>query len=194
MQNITTQTLLDVPPKFILEIASGVREPSEVAEEYGYSPEQWEDLKILEPFVKLVDTKKAELKATGWTFRLKSAMAAEDILEDVYVAAKDQGASFHTKLESLKFFARAAGIDAPNKDEEQVGNKFSITINLGGGEMVQVGINPGRTKAPERLVREAKTLPEEEYTEFTAETDVTGYDSTYLFADYTPVDIFSNDH
>lgn len=134
--------LIDIDAKFILEVASGLREPAVIAEEYGYSAEQWLFLKTHPPFVKAVDAKKDELKANGYTFRLKAAVAAEDLLGDVYLAAKDEDASFHTKLESLKFLARAAGLDAPATKETESGPGFSITINLGNGQSVQIGGQP----------------------------------------------------
>lgn len=130
--------MIDVDPKFILEVASGLIEPAQLAENYGYTPEEWLFLKEYDPFVKQVDAKKAELKAGGFTFRMKAAIAAEDILEEAYRKAKEKDSSFHTQLEFLKFTARAAGIDAPVR-EANVGSSFSISINLGNGQSVQIG-------------------------------------------------------
>lgn len=131
--------MIDVDPKFILEVASGIIDPAELAEKYGYSKEEWLFLKEYEPFVKQVESKKTELKANGYTFRMKSAVLAEDLLEDVYLKAKAADASFHTQLEALKFMARAAGLDAPVREQVQQGPGFSITINLGNGQSVQIG-------------------------------------------------------
>jgi hypothetical protein len=130
--------MVDVDPKFILEVASGLVEPAQLAEAYGYTPEEWLFLKNHDPFVKQVDAKKAELKAGGFTFRMKAAIAAEDILEETYLKAKEKDSSFHTQLEFLKFVARAAGIDAPVR-EQATGTAFSISINLGNGQSVQIG-------------------------------------------------------
>lgn len=131
--------MIDIDAKFILEVASGLREPAVIAEEYGYSSEQWIFLKVHPPFVKAVEAKKDELKASGYTFRMKAAVCAEDLLGDVYAKAKGQESSFHTQLEALKFMARAAGLDAPVKEEAAAGPGFSITINLGNGQSVQIG-------------------------------------------------------
>lgn len=131
--------MLDIEPKMILELASGIREGADIAEDYGFSLEQWHALQKFDPFVKLVEDKKTELKASGYTFRLKSAMIAEDIMEDVYLKAKDEESSFHVQLEALKFFSRAAGLDAPVKELAQAGSGFSIVIDLGGGRTVQIG-------------------------------------------------------
>ena len=148
----------------ILELASGIREGADIAEDYGFSLEQWHALLKFEPFIKLVEDKKTELKASGYTFRLKSAMIAEELLADVYLASQEESASFHTKLESLKFTARAAGLDAPVREMAQAGSGFSIVIDLGGGKTVQIGSS-------------ARTIEHEETYDF---------DETICFAPYTP--------
>jgi hypothetical protein len=69
---------------------------------------------------------------------MKSAIIAEELLADLYTKATEPDASFHTALELAKFAARAAGIDAPVKEQSSsVG--FSISINLGNGQSVQIG-------------------------------------------------------
>jgi len=113
-----------------------------------------------------VDDKKAELKASGWTFKMKSALIAEELLENLYVMATEEGASFHTTLELAKFTARAAGLEAPVKEQSQAGSGFSITINLGGGKTVQIGTGQGNTI---------------EHDEISVD-----YDSTEYFAPYEP--------
>lgn len=147
--------MIDVDPKFVLEVASGIVPPSDLAEKYGYTPEQWIFLKEYDPFVKQVEAKKAELKASGYTFKMKAAVAAEDLLEDVYLKAKAEDSSFHTQLEALKFMARAAGIDAPVKEVAQQGPGFSITINIGNGQSVQIGQTQtgqqSQTRTPEEI-------------------------------------------
>lgn len=139
MTQLTYQQVVEVPPKMVLEISLGIREPADVAAEYGFSEDQWEMLKVLPSFVKQVEEKKLELRVSGVTFKMRSAIAAEDIMSDVYLKAKEVGSSFHTQLESLKFFAKAAGFEAPAKVEASTGSAFSITINLGGGKTVHIG-------------------------------------------------------
>lgn len=132
MNGLSFQKVLDIPPKFVLEIAMGLRDPKEVAEDYGFTEEQWTALKAHDPFVKQVDEKKAELKASGWTFKMKSAIIAEELLADLYLKATEEGATLHAVLESLKFTAKAAGLDAPKQDTQAAGSGFSINITIGG--------------------------------------------------------------
>lgn len=139
MTQLSTSRILDVPPKLVLEVAYGVEPPEEIAERYGFSRTEWLLLKEHKPFVKQVEDKKEELRAGGYTFRMKSAVIAEDLLGTLYLKAKEEDASFHTILETVKLTAKAAGFEAPQKEETNTGSSFQITINLGGGKSVHVG-------------------------------------------------------
>ena len=78
-----------------------------------------------------VESKRAELKSQGIVFKTKALMAAEDILEDVYIEAKAQDTPLPQKLDALKFFAKAAGVDQVASASGAAGAGFNITINLG---------------------------------------------------------------
>lgn len=144
MNDLTFKKVLEIEPKFVLEVAMGLRNPAEIAEEHGFSEEQWAALKVHEPFVKQVDDKKAELKASGWTFKMKSAVIAEELLADLYIKATDDGATLHAVLESLKFTAKAAGLDAPKQEGVATGSGFSINITIGGKSVQISGAQKGR--------------------------------------------------
>ena len=144
MTHLTTNQYLDVPPRMVLDIAYGIDEPSEIAAKYGFSDDQWLELKAHAPFVKLVEDKKAELKADGYSFRVKCSWMAEDLLEDLYRRAKDKDVSFSALLESIKFTAKASALDAPPKEEANTGSTFSININLGQGKSVSVNVAQGQ--------------------------------------------------
>lgn len=137
--NLTTQRVIDVPPQMILEIAHGLEDPARIAERHGFGEAEWFCLLLDKAFIQQVDDKKSELSAGGFTFRLKAAVAAEAILTEVASKALAEGASFGLQLEALKFTAKCAGLDAPIK-EAVVGTSVSITINLGGGQTVQVAV------------------------------------------------------
>lgn len=136
--NLTTRHALEIPPKMVLEIASGMEDPAAIAERYGFDESEWSLLRNHAPFIKQVDEKKQELSASGYTFRMKAAVAAEAILEEVSKKALLPEASFHTQLEALKFTSRAAGLDAPPKEIQETSPGFSITINLGNGNSVEI--------------------------------------------------------
>jgi len=156
MTQLSTNRILDVEPKMVLEIAYGVEDPASVAERYGFSSSEWLLLKEHKPFVKQVEDKKAELKAGGYSFRLKSAIMAEELLGTLYKKATESDASFHTILETVKLTSKAAGFETPPKQEQTTGPAFSITINLGGGKSVHVG-----TTAPQSQQNVIDIEPEE---------------------------------
>lgn len=145
MSPLIEDKFLDVPPQMALAIASGIEDPARVAERHGFDEDQWEALKVFEPFVKLIEAKKAELRTAGVTFRLKCGMISEMMLDDLYTTAIAEGTSFSSKLEFTKFTSKAAGLDAPPKEEANTGSQFSITINLGQGKSIHVGATTKHT-------------------------------------------------
>lgn len=140
----TENRMLDVPPQMVLTIASGIENPALIAERYGFGEDQWAALKVFEPFVKLIDAKRAELKASGFTFRAKCGLISELLLDELYARATSEDASFGMVLDMAKWTSKAAGLDAPVKQEQASGPAFSITINLGGGKSVHVGSVPAK--------------------------------------------------
>lgn len=139
MTRLATQRILDVEPRMVLEIAYGVEDPAQIAERYGFTDSEWLLLKEHKPFIAQVEDKKAELRAGGYSFRMKSAIMAEELLTTLYNKATDEDASFHQILETVKLTSKAAGFESPPKVEASTGSSFSITINLGGGKSIQLG-------------------------------------------------------
>lgn len=125
-----TIATIDIPPRMILECAAGIEKWEIVAERYGYFKEQWEALLLYEPFVRAVEDKRRELHASGYTFRARAHVMANDLLEDVYHDAKQPDANSHTRLEAMKFLARAGGVEAPIKELTAPSTGVSITINI----------------------------------------------------------------
>lgn len=166
MTHLATQRILDVEPKMVLEIAYGVEDPTQIAERYGFTENEWLLLKEHKPFVAQVEDKKAELKAGGYSFRMKSAIMAEELLGVLYNKATEEDASFHTILETVKLTSKAAGFESPQKTETPTGASFSITINLGGGKSIQLGTTAARSNEnvidiePESYDLELGEIPE----------------------------------
>lgn len=71
------------------------------------------------------------MKANGFVFRTKAQLAAEDLLEDVYIMAKDSEATLPQKLDALKTFAKLGELEPKPDKSAAAGGGFSITINLG---------------------------------------------------------------
>jgi len=149
MTQLSTTRMLDIPPKLVLEVAYGVENPEDIAERYGFSSSEWLLLKEHKPFIKQVEDKKEELRAGGYSFRLKSAIMAEELLSTLFKKATEEDASFHQILETVKLTAKAAGFETPPKEEQASGPAFSITINLGGDKSIHVGSSP---RQPQNIV------------------------------------------
>lgn len=128
---ITGVNLTRTNPNIIVELAMGMEPPLALLARYGYNPEQAGTLLSNELIQRQIESKRAELKSQGIVFKTKALMAAEDILEDVYVEAKMQETPLPQKLDALKFFAKAAGVDQVQSASGAAGGGFNITINLG---------------------------------------------------------------
>lgn len=113
----------------LAEMASGYEDPARIAARYGYDQSAYDTLVSQEWFVQAIEAKRAELRRSGWTFKAKAALMAEDMLEETYLAAK-QSDSVGTKLEVAKYLTKIADLEPRTNAVQQTGPGFSITINL----------------------------------------------------------------
>jgi len=140
--------ILDVPAQLIAEAAVGIDSLEDICARYHYTPEQTALLRNDRGFEVRVSRMAAELKKEGVTFRMRAAHAAEDVMAEVWLRAKDPEVGLALKIDALKTLAKLGDLE-PKQNAPQVaaGNGFSITINI-----PQVGEQPGR-------VIEASTEP-----------------------------------
>lgn len=134
--------ILNIDPKFVLELAAGLEDPDTIAPRYGYTQDKWDDLKTDEHFTKLVEAKRTELQKSGYTFRLKAALAAEDLLDDVYIGAKSIDATLSAKLEAFKYLTKLGGLEPKEDKQVAQGPAFTINIDLGAGITQKITIEP----------------------------------------------------
>lgn len=123
-----------VPPRLLLEVASGLEEGWEIADRYGYSDREWKEMSENEGFKKQVAALTAELKLNGVTFQRKAAMIAEDLLEDLFALAKNSR-SLPDLLSVARFAASMGRLEPVSGDRSggQTGNVFQIAFNFQGG-------------------------------------------------------------
>lgn len=153
-----THPIFTLDPKFIFELASGIEEPAHVAKRYHYTEEAWQSLQQDESFRKVVEAKRTELQKSGYTFRLKAALAAEDLLDEVYLGAKSPDASLSAKLESFKYLTKIANLE-PKEDKNAVsGPSFSIKIDLGDNS-ITINNSPAATTQGENIIEMDDELP-----------------------------------
>jgi hypothetical protein len=126
----TAPPALEVPQELILAIAMGMEDPKEVASRYGYEGLKWEMLNAWKPFTDAVAAKKAELEASGITFKIKAKALTEDVFEDAYRIARANDTTLLQKLEFVKLGAKLGDMEPKANTQVQTGPGFSITINL----------------------------------------------------------------
>lgn len=86
-----------------------------------------------EPFQALVKYYITELQQNGYTFRMKAALQAEDLLQDAYLMAKSKHTPATVRADLIKWHAKVAALEP--RDKEPGGymgaGGFSVHINLG---------------------------------------------------------------
>lgn len=116
--------------ELIMNIAIGMEEPEVLAARYGIEGEEWERLKEYKPFWMAVDKQKAELEASGLTFKIKAKSLTEDVFEEAYKIAKGQDTTLLQKLEFIKLGAKLADMEPKSSAQVASGPGFSISINF----------------------------------------------------------------
>lgn len=146
MDEVTPSKFLNPPTPMVKEIASGIEEGWLIAKKYGYTEEEWERLKVLPSFIRVVETVKSELDQSGQTFRSMSRLMAEKLLANTYQYAMGSDVPVKDKIQALQQISRLADLEP--KNVAQVGNQsgFSITINI-----------PAMPKEEAVVVEEAET-------------------------------------
>jgi hypothetical protein len=124
-------TLLDLDPKLVFDLAARVDPPHVVAANYGLDPQFLTEVMENPHVRRTINAKRKELEEAGFALAMKAKLCYEDLLGDVYRKAKSENVTLSGVLEAAKFFRTAAGLD---KQDVALGQqeKFSITIQFGG--------------------------------------------------------------
>lgn len=123
--------ILDVPAEMVVEIATGMEEPRDIASRYGFDDAQWAKLSVWKPFLDSVAQQRAALEKDGYTFRIKVRALTEDVFTDAYKIARSNDTTLLQKLEFVKLGAKLGDMEPKQTVQAQVGAGFSITINMG---------------------------------------------------------------
>lgn len=121
---------LSAPQELILNIAIGMEEPAVIAARYGIEGADWANLQAYRPFQIAVEKQKAELEASGLTFRVKAKALTEDVFEEAYKIARSNDATLMQKLEFIKLGAKLADMEPKANTQVAAGPGFSISINF----------------------------------------------------------------
>lgn len=121
---------LNVPPELILDLALGMKDHAELAKKYGTTEHEILKLHTQEWFNRLLNEQRTNLEKAGFDFKSKVRMLAEDLVVDVYHAAKRSDA-VTPKLDVAKHLTKLAGLEpTPGQSTAQGGPSFSINISL----------------------------------------------------------------
>lgn len=118
-----------LPPQCLHDVAAEIDELPTIASRWSIPLRRLKQL-LESPSIKLqVEQKRAEMKASGVTFRMKAEVLAEDIMLEAYHAAKDPEASNAFKLEAAKWLTKIADRE-PKQNTMAPGTGFSLQINI----------------------------------------------------------------
>ena len=129
MAKLTSDRFLDMDPKMIYEIASGVEDGHVIALRYGYTLEEWEQIRDVPWFLAEVTRVRSDMERTGQTFRLKAGVMAQALLDDTFQHAISPDTPVKDKAAALQLFTKIGGLEVAKQETAQ-SNGFSITINL----------------------------------------------------------------
>lgn len=143
-------TQFQIPPELVITIAQGMVDPDEAAAKHNITPQNWEKLKSWPPFLAAVDAHRADLAASGYTFRVKAKFMAEELAEKTFVRAMGPDATFAQQFQATQFFTRVAGLEPKEEKAAASGEGFSVTINMNGNKTTVSG-QSGRQTDPNTL-------------------------------------------
>jgi hypothetical protein len=125
--------------KLAREVAIDLHDIETILKRYQISPETWEDIKQNRYFNDLV---KSEVEAwqsalnTSERTKLKSQAMIEEWLPEAYARLHSASENLSAKVELAKLIARIAGMGiATVGTDGSVGERFTVTINLGGDKL-----------------------------------------------------------
>jgi hypothetical protein len=151
-----TVSFPQISEEMVASVALGLEDELIVAGRHGMSIEQYQELAAQPWFQLQVQVKRSEYEKNGVTFKAKAAWMAGELLDQVYVTAASGDASLSQKHEVLKTLIKAAGLEPKEEKVKDTGPGFSISIDLGGGQ--SINLSNQQTLTPVTLDAEVKEI------------------------------------
>lgn len=129
------QSVYDLPPKMIHDIAVGEESPHVIAARYGFDDLAYFDLLRKPAFTRLVDDRRAELAKDGSLYKVQCRLLSEANLQKIGILIMRDDTSLKDRLEAQKLLTRGAGLEG---DSPGAG----LTVNAGAGTSINI-IYPG---------------------------------------------------
>jgi len=128
----TDPSELGYPQTLPVEVALMTAPEDEIRQAYGYSVEDWSNLKLHPRFQRDLDAARDMLREEGMSFRLKARLQSEELLKTSWKLIHDASGVVppSVKADLLKFTVRAAGLEARAKDVADVVTPLQINISF----------------------------------------------------------------
>lgn len=127
---LTAKKYLSIKPDMIREVATGLEDGKDIAKRYGFDEADWEEIKDREDFNAAVTKVRAEMERSGQTFRLKAAVMADSLMDNMYKHAMDADTPVKDKAAALQLLTRVGELEPKASVQANAGPGFSITINI----------------------------------------------------------------
>ena len=122
------------------EIAMDIRSVEDVLETFKVSLDQWDSIQRHPKFIQLLESEIATWETalnTHERVKVKAAATVEEWLPELNARIHDRNESLNAKIEAGKLLSRLAGMGLTNASVAEAGEKFSVTINLGGDNQIK---------------------------------------------------------
>jgi len=166
MTDLTTQNygspLLSIPPQCLFELAAEIEETGTIAKRWGIPEKELKALMNSPSIRHQLESKRAELKNSGATFRMKAEILAEEVMLDVYKQALEDDAPRGFKLEVAKWLTKIADRE-PKPSSMAPGTGFTLQINIPATDVSSaqtIDVTPTHTPQPEYDSQPILELPE----------------------------------
>lgn len=120
--------------KLAREVALGIQSIETILESNKIDQNTWEIIQTHPRFLQVLETESSAWNSalnTHERVKLKSAAMIEEWLPEAYLKLHDQNETLNSKTELGKLIRDLAGFAKQGVGVEAVGEKFSVTINLG---------------------------------------------------------------
>lgn len=126
--------------KLAREIAMDIQPIDKILSMLNMASDQYRQISQAPAFQRILSQQMEEWNAASNTaerVRLKSQAFVEEALPEFFARAHDKAETLSSKVEILKTVAKFAGLEKQFVDANP-GEKFSVIINLGGGDSIRV--------------------------------------------------------
>lgn len=140
--NVIEAPISDVTlQKLAIEIARDLFPLHTILENHAIPLSRWDEIQHNRAFKQYLATAVEEWNgamSTHERVRVKSAVMIEQWLEEAHARLHDKSENLNAKTELAKLVSRLAGMGSEKAMVQDVGEKFSVTINLGSDKQLKI--------------------------------------------------------